>query len=180
MKRFVVLAGLCLIACSGARPEDTNKSLVAPSTDPSSTHENVRLTSNSQSQAEIDAFVSELDATAVEVLLNGAPIYSYGDVSRTDGLYVASVRKSLLALLYGPWVENGTIDLEATMGDLNFDDIEGLSLHEKHATIRAAKRKLWNLRDRAFVISFELGRVDTIFRDWNLLIFLGCEPNTAC
>ena len=136
MKRFVVLAGLCLIACSGAQPEDTNNSLVVPSSDPSTTQENVRPTCNSESQSEIHAFVSGLDATAVEVLHNGESIYSYGDVSRTDGLYVASVRKSLLALLYGPWVENGAIDLEATLGDLNFDDVEGLSPQEKRATIR--------------------------------------------
>ncbi len=136
MKRFAVLAGFCLIACSGAQPEDTNNSLVEPSTDRSTTQENVRLTCNSESQAQIDAFVSELDATAVEVLHNGEPIYSYGDVSRTDGLYVASVRKSLLALLYGRWVEDGTIDLGATLSDLNFDDIGGLSPQEKRATIR--------------------------------------------
>ena len=132
MTRFVVLAGFCLIACSGAQPEDTNKSLVAPPTDSSTNQENVRLTCRSESQAQIDAFVSGLDVTAVEVLHNGEPMYSYGDVSRTEGLYVASVRKSLLALLYGPWVENGTIDLEATLDDLDFDDIGGYP-HKRNA-----------------------------------------------
>ena len=136
MKRFLALAGFCLIACSCAQPEDTNTSVIARSTDSSSAQEDVRLICKSESQAQIDAYVSGLDATAVEVLHNGETIYSYGDVARTDGLYVASVRKSLLALLYGPWVENGTINLEATLGDLDFDDIEGLSPQEKRATVR--------------------------------------------
>lgn len=87
-------------------------------------------------RVEIDAQVAQLNTTAMEVLHEGEPIYRYGDVTRTEGLYVASVRKSLLALLYGPWVENGTIDLDAALEDLGIDDVGGLSPTEKQATVR--------------------------------------------
>ena len=136
MKLFLVLAGFCLFTGACAQSEGTNKSLVNPSEGRANVEETASLACTSKSQEQIDAFVSALDATAVEVLYMGEPIYSYGDVSRTDGLYVASVRKSLLALLFGPWVENGTIDLDATLEDLDFDDIEGLSPQEKGATVR--------------------------------------------
>jgi CubicO group peptidase (beta-lactamase class C family) len=38
-------------------------------------------------------------------------------------------------MLYGYWVENGTIDLETTIGELGMDDIGGLLDIEKQATI---------------------------------------------
>ena len=90
----------------------------------------------SEAREQIDAFIAGLDTTAIEVLHQGQPIYRYGDVARTEGLYIASVRKSVLALLYGPWVESGTIDLDATLAELGIDDIEGLTDDEKQATIR--------------------------------------------
>jgi CubicO group peptidase (beta-lactamase class C family) len=38
-------------------------------------------------------------------------------------------------MLYGYWVENGTIDLETTLADLGFDDIGGLLPIEREASI---------------------------------------------
>ncbi len=38
-------------------------------------------------------------------------------------------------MLYGYWVENGTIDLDATMEDLGVDDIGGLLPIEKQAKV---------------------------------------------
>ncbi|MEL7285093.1 MAG: serine hydrolase [Pseudomonadota bacterium] len=136
MARLLAVAAFSMLATSCVQLDETERenTVLIQNTN----NETASKTDNCVSEAhkEIDAFVAGLDATAVEVLHLGEPIYSYGDVSRTEGLYVASVRKSLLALLYGPWVENGTIDLDATLDDLGFDDIEGLTSQEKRATIR--------------------------------------------
>jgi CubicO group peptidase (beta-lactamase class C family) len=63
----------------------------------------------------------------------GRVVYQYGDIRELS--YVASVRKSILAMLYGYWVENGTIKLDTTLETLKIDDIGGLLALEKQATI---------------------------------------------
>lgn len=87
-------------------------------------------------KAALDAYVAQGNSDALVVLRDGIPIYQYGDVTRTEERYVASVRKSLLALLYGPWVENGTIDLDVTLEELGIDDVQGLTDAERQATVR--------------------------------------------
>lgn len=75
----------------------------------------------------------ESNTTGLVVVDRGRVVYQFGDIEELS--YVASVRKSILAMLYGYWVENGTIDLETTLTDLGFDDIGGLLPMEKEATI---------------------------------------------
>ena len=73
-------------------------------------------------------------ATGVVVAEKGRIVLGFGDIEELS--YLASVRKSLLAMLYGSWVENGTIDLERTLEDLGLDDEGGLLPAERGATIR--------------------------------------------
>jgi CubicO group peptidase (beta-lactamase class C family) len=49
--------------------------------------------------------------------------------------YVASVRKSILAMMFGTYVESGRIRLDATLADLGIDDRDGLLPAEKQATV---------------------------------------------
>jgi len=63
----------------------------------------------------------------------GRVVFTYGDLEELS--YLASCRKSILAMLYGYWVENGTIDLERTLAELGMDDVGGLMEIEKQATI---------------------------------------------
>ncbi len=79
------------------------------------------------------AFVRDsANSTGIVVVDRGRVVWSFGD---TQGLsYLASCRKSVLAMLYGYWVENGTIDLERTMAQLGVDDIGGLLDIERQAT----------------------------------------------
>ncbi len=80
------------------------------------------------------AFIrDESNTTGLVVVDRGQVVYQYGDIEELS--YVASVRKSILSMLYGYWVENGTIDLETTLEGLNFDDIGGLMPVEMQATI---------------------------------------------
>ena len=72
--------------------------------------------------------------TGLVVVDRGRVVYQYGDIQELS--YVASVRKSILSMLYGYWVENGTIKLDATLEDLKIDDIGGLLPAEKKATVR--------------------------------------------
>jgi len=74
------------------------------------------------------------NTTGLVVVDRGRIVYQYGDIEELS--YVASVRKSILAMLYGYWVENGTINLETTLEQLGFDDIGGLMPIEKQATIQ--------------------------------------------
>lgn len=77
--------------------------------------------------------IDHTNATGVEVIVGGEEIFQYGAVSRLS--YIASCRKSILAMLYGKYVENGTIDLTKTMDDLGIDDVQGLLPIEKKATV---------------------------------------------
>ena len=73
------------------------------------------------------------NTTGLVVADRGRVVYTFGDVQELS--YVASVRKSILAMLYGVWVSNGTIDLDATLEELGVDDIGGLLPLERQATI---------------------------------------------
>ena len=58
-------------------------------------------------------------------------IFQYGDITYNKG-YIASCRKSILAILYGMY----PINLNKTLEELNIDDKLGLSKTEKSATIK--------------------------------------------
>ena len=67
------------------------------------------------------------------VVDRGRVVFQFGDVEELS--YLASARKSVLAMLYGKYVENGTIDLEKTLEDLGMDDVGGLLPIERQARI---------------------------------------------
>lgn len=75
----------------------------------------------------------ESETTSMMVLENGKVVFEYGDVSEIS--YTASVRKSVLSMLYGKYVDNGTIDLQQTIGDFGIEEDDGLLPTEKQATI---------------------------------------------
>lgn len=84
--------------------------------------------------AEVESYLKEeSETTSMIVLEHGKIVYEYGDVSEIS--YNASVRKSILSMLYGKHVENGTIDLQQTIGDLGIDEDDGLLPVEKQATV---------------------------------------------
>lgn len=73
------------------------------------------------------------NTTGLLVVDRGRVVFRFGDVE--DLSYLASVRKSILAMLYGKYVENGTIDLERTLAQLGMDDHGGLLQIEQQATV---------------------------------------------
>lgn len=78
--------------------------------------------------------VSRLQTTGLVVVHRGKIILSYGDI--VDNSYLASVRKSILSMMYGIFAERGKIRLDASLAELGIDDIQGLSAKEREATTR--------------------------------------------
>jgi CubicO group peptidase (beta-lactamase class C family) len=81
----------------------------------------------------VTARARELPTTAMLVIVGGRVLYEYGDVQRVS--YLASVRKSVLAMLFGRHVASGRIRLDRTLADLKIDDLGGLSPAERQATV---------------------------------------------
>jgi CubicO group peptidase (beta-lactamase class C family) len=79
------------------------------------------------------SWLQSLDTTAMMVAVGGRSLFEYGDLAHLS--YLASVRKSVLAILYGKHVENGTIPLGKTLRELEFTDVGGLMPQELEATI---------------------------------------------
>ncbi len=81
----------------------------------------------------LHGWVQSLDTTAMMVSVGGRTLFEYGDLTHQS--YLASVRKSVLAILYGKYVENGTINLDKTLRELEFTDVGGLTPQELEAKI---------------------------------------------
>lgn len=94
--------------------------------------------------ADLTSYIEKnLSTTSMMVVVDGKVIYEYVRGNRTlaDTVKIASCRKSLLSMMYGKYVENGTIDLEATLEDLGIDEdpatTDGVLLPiEKKAKVR--------------------------------------------
>ena len=78
-------------------------------------------------------YLKQFNTTSMMVLQHGKVIYEYGNTSKIN--YLASCRKSIMSMLYGKYVENGTIDLNETLGEIGIDEDDGLLPIEKQATI---------------------------------------------
>lgn len=88
-------------------------------------------------QAAIDQLrqniIDETSITGAMVVTRGKVLLEVGDV--TELSYVASVRKSILGMLYGWHVAAGAIELDATLESLAIGDLEGLTARERQATV---------------------------------------------
>jgi CubicO group peptidase (beta-lactamase class C family) len=79
------------------------------------------------------AWLKTQDTNAMMVIVGGKVLFDYGDLAHVSK--VASVRKSILAMLYGKYVVDGTIDLRKTVKDLGLDDKQKFIAHEGRATL---------------------------------------------
>lgn len=69
----------------------------------------------------------------MQVSVRGRVIFEYGDLQHVSK--VASVRKSILAMLYGKYYAAGGINLDKTLGKLELTDVVPLLPIEKEATL---------------------------------------------
>lgn len=89
------------------------------------------------SQAGIDsvrARLSTLPTTGFVAIVGGRIVMDYGDLAALS--YLASVRKSILSMLYGIAAARGEVNLDRTLAQIGIDDVAGLTDTEKQATTR--------------------------------------------
>jgi CubicO group peptidase (beta-lactamase class C family) len=67
------------------------------------------------------------------VAIDGRILFAYGDTAYNSN--VASVRKSVLGMMYGKYVVNGTIDLNKTVKQLGLDDVQKFLPNEERARL---------------------------------------------
>ncbi|EJL85113.1 penicillin-binding protein, beta-lactamase class C [Polaromonas sp. CF318] len=79
-------------------------------------------------------YLQTLDTTSLMVVQQGRVLFSYGPTDLVSILF--SARKSILSMLYGKYVADGTIDLEKSLADLGIDDVGGLLPIERQARLR--------------------------------------------
>ncbi len=78
-------------------------------------------------------YTKTIATTGLLVIVGGKVLFEYGDLEQLS--YLASCRKSILSILFGKYVFDGTIRLNTTLEDLGISDIGGLLDVEKKATI---------------------------------------------
>lgn len=84
---------------------------------------------------ELHKFVRDsTQITSFMIVQHGNIVFDYGDLEENS--YIASCRKSILAILYGSHIQSGEINLKRTIKELDIDDIGGLLPIEKEATVR--------------------------------------------
>ncbi len=81
----------------------------------------------------VRAAIHSLDTSAMMVVVGGLVLFEEGDSAEVS--YIASIRKSVLSMLFGIEVAKGTIQLNTTLDELGIDDVGTLSSAEKEATI---------------------------------------------
>ena len=123
---LAVLFAACVAALSAQAPTPESTWAITKDAD-SAGFDTKRL-------AALQEWLKTQHTTALVIWSDGKVAFQYGDVARVSK--VASVRKSILAMLYGKYVANGTIDLEATVKQLGLDDVQPFQPVEERATLR--------------------------------------------
>jgi len=94
------------------------------------------------------------DTGSMMVIVQGRVIFSYGDTSHTSK--IASVRKSVLSMLYGNYVFSGKIDLGKNVKELGLDDKQPFLPIEEHATLE----QILNCRSGIYIPTGSWGQKD--------------------
>jgi CubicO group peptidase (beta-lactamase class C family) len=95
------------------------------------------IESTGYTKQKLDSFTNylknNLETTGMIILKDGKVLYEYGNIEKVS--YIASCRKSVLSILYGKYVENGTINLNQTIGAIGIEEDKPLLDTEKLATV---------------------------------------------
>lgn len=81
-----------------------------------------------------DDFAKSIRTDAYLVIHKGQIVHEYGNISRATNLH--SVRKSVLSVLTGIYVDKGVINLDKNLDTLGVEDRDSLTATEKQATVR--------------------------------------------
>jgi dihydroorotase/N-acyl-D-amino-acid deacylase len=135
---LTVPLGAAWRARDGAAPRVASTSQPSAATFPGDTWQRVanptRIGWSKAGLDSVQAMISRMNSSAMVVVEHGKIVYSYGDLAAQS--YLASVRKSILSMLYGIEIARGRIDTSKTLAALHIDDVGGLRPQEKEATIQ--------------------------------------------
>ncbi len=131
MRCFLRRACLATVVCSASVAVEAS-----PNAWPGASWETLAPEAAGFSSARLDALGAWLKTqrtTAMLVCVHGRIVFSYGDVAHVSK--IASVRKSVLAMLYGNYVAKGVVDTSRTVKQLGLDDVQPFLPIEEHATL---------------------------------------------
>jgi CubicO group peptidase (beta-lactamase class C family) len=89
---------------------------------------------SSAALSQVEARLGDMSTSAMMVVTGGRVAFVHGDLAEVS--YLASVRKTVLALLYGIEVERGRIDLDRTLAEVGLEEHGGLTPAESAARVR--------------------------------------------
>ena len=134
----VVLTACLLGGCAPSPPNGAVTTSTAPTVFPAQDWERipdpVAAGWSAQGLDSVRAAVSRMNTTAMMVIDRGRVVMTYGDL--TTQSYLASVRKSVLSMLYGIDLARGRIDTSKSLAQLGIDDVGGLLAGEREATVQ--------------------------------------------
>ncbi len=130
-KRLIILLAAILVACTSGNAPEYLSTFPGGTWSRADSPEAAGL-SHAGLEA-VRAHADSIGTTGLVMVKHGKIALEYGDI--TELSYIASARKSVLAMLFGRYVEDGTIDMDKTLAELNIDDIGGLTDAEREATI---------------------------------------------
>jgi dihydroorotase/N-acyl-D-amino-acid deacylase len=132
---FTVVAVFAAAACFASPNASAQR---APATFPGDTWQRVtdptRIGWSKAGLDSVQSMISRMNSSAMVVVEHGKIVYSYGDLTAQS--YLASVRKSVLSMLYGIEIARHHIDTSKTLAQLGIDDVGGLLPNERQATIQ--------------------------------------------
>jgi CubicO group peptidase (beta-lactamase class C family) len=82
----------------------------------------------------VEAQLARMPSEALIAVAGGRVFFEYGDIETVS--YLASIRKSILAMLFGRYVADGTVDLDRTIGEVGIEEHTPLTETEQRATVR--------------------------------------------
>lgn len=83
---------------------------------------------------EADQVAKTIGTDSYLVIYNGKIVHEYGNTSLATNIH--SVRKSVLGILFGIYVDRGIIELDKSLEEMRIDDKDRLTKTEKKATIQ--------------------------------------------
>src|SRR5712692_558047 len=130
LRRLLLLTGCCWGLAAAGGPADLKPTF------PSAEWERVKPETIGYSTPKLEALRAWLktqNTTAMLVSSGGRIFFEYGDLKRVSK--IASIRKSVLAMLYGKYRAEGKIDLDKTVEQLGLGDVQPFLPIEKAATL---------------------------------------------
>ncbi len=125
---FITLCYSFLISCTG-------KAQIYPDSNWSRQEDPAEMGWGETEHSLFNRFIIDsTNITGLVIVHKGQIVYEYGDIEENS--YIASCRKSVLAMLFGKYIENGTIDLDKSLEELNINDVTELLPIEKKAKIK--------------------------------------------